>query len=78
MKNFEIKDLQQLSEIEILSEREVKGKAFQIIKDRCEAVDDELSNEFSQYVKKGFENYTLENAIELLNMWEYEITEVQI
>lgn len=78
MKIYKVKDLQiNILDIEILSEIELKEKAFMIMKDRVEAIDDELSEEFNQFVQKGFESFELKDAIELLNLWEYEVTEVQ-
>lgn len=56
-----------------LSLEGVRKFAFEIVTDRSEAEFDELGEQFQQLVKDGFENFLIENAIEIIKDWLYEV-----
>jgi hypothetical protein len=77
MKKYNLIDLQQKGMKEIQTADEIRGYAFLIMKDRSESVNDSLGQEFSEVVSKGFENYTFDQAVELLKDWEYKVEEIK-
>jgi 5-carboxymethyl-2-hydroxymuconate isomerase len=58
---------------EELSQEDVMMFAFNIIKDRSEAVKDELGEQFQEVVKDGFENFQFNQAMEIIKDWDYEV-----
>lgn len=75
MRKFVVTDLQ-LGDIRMMTELQIRKDSFQIIKNRSEAVDDELGQKFAEIVEKGFDNFTFEQAIQIQEDWEYEVKEV--
>lgn len=73
---YKLIDLQ-LGEEEVHSKDFIIGYAFVIMKDRSEAVDDELGREFAEIVERKKENFTFDMAVELLNDWEYDVVEIK-
>jgi hypothetical protein len=58
------------------TEVDIIGYAYHIMKDRAEAVADELADEFNEVIKDGPEGVSFDKAVELLNDWEYEVYEI--
>jgi hypothetical protein len=56
----------------------VIGYAYEIMKDRAEAENDELGQEFAEITKNGVEGVSFDKAVEILNDWEYEVFEMQL
>jgi hypothetical protein len=63
-----------LGEIKNISELDLRKWAFEVMKNRAGQADDELTEEFNEVIAKGFEKYTSEQAIEIAELYNYEIT----
>lgn len=53
------------------------GYAFEIVKDRAEAEDDDLGREFQVFVDNGIENFTFETAKRILDNWDYRLEKIK-
>jgi hypothetical protein len=61
-----------------VTESEIIGYAYGIMKDRAEAEPDELADEFNEIIKDGVDGVSFEQALEVLNDWEYEVYEIKL
>lgn len=62
-----------LIEGSIESYHSLKSYVWQTMIDRAIAHDDELAEEYRGYIKNGYENFTLEQVKEELDLWNYDI-----
>lgn len=78
MKNvYKVTCLQTGKSMGIWDEKTVIGYAFELVKDRFENAhekDDEFADWCNEYVSKGEEHFSFEDAITVMTTWEYALT----
>lgn len=77
---YKIIDMQSYQVIPNLSDKDVKQYAWDIVKNRVDAIpDDELGIKFSEILENGFNNFLLDKAISILSDWEYQaVQDIQL